>query len=595
MYDDEEEILDEQQDVIVEDNQYIDNNKIYKEKRNNIIINSRNGRKKHSQLPSRSLNNQNIDNHKTNLKNKDQKANDYSISRPSNLRTINNSPKLPLLNKPIASITSKEESHIKTSSVAVKALKNPITRKIILIAIPIFLVLLLILFVAASLGGDNYGNGRLATKGYYVSPCQDITVIFTDKKNNYEVTGTGTYDLETYVAGVIAGEVGFLGSLEVDKTFAIAARSYGLANANNCVIESSDRKQVFRELTNSPTDKLAIQAAEETKGQVLLSNNELASSQYDAFACIDKDDNYYTISQANQKIPIEWVNSKINPSSMPEWFICNGRENLKNHHGNGLSQYGSLYLATEHNYKYDQILNFYLGDNFTISTNGISSSIANLDIKVTKNASYSLDMPIEDFLISKGSSLNDYNNYIKNSVIEAGSGTREGVVTAAVAMINYLYDNYDAKLPYYWKGKEDSMGLSTNIGTYKQSMSPSGNLYYYQSFDCSGFVSWAIRNGGFNFSKLGSNDFYSKFSNNSCNVTESSCIGKPGDLIWCDGHIQLIIETDEESGKYIIADSTDYGVTMREQGINDIINQKTTKVLFLDNYYNDRSNVNLNY
>ena len=173
-------------------------------------------------------------------------------------------------------------------------LQNPAAKKIMIniaiIAIPIILLLVLILCIVAAISGTD--SSSIAMGGYYSMRCPEVTVIFTDKKNGYAVTGTGTYSLEEYVAGVVAGEVGFLGSIEVDKAFAVAARTFLLTHDDGtCTIESSDRRQVFRELTESPTDILAMQAAEETAGQVLLSNNELYGTQYDAFACIAKDDN----------------------------------------------------------------------------------------------------------------------------------------------------------------------------------------------------------------------------------------------------------------------------------------------------------------
>ena len=44
----------------------------------------------------------------------------------------------------------------------------------------------------------------------------------------------------------------------------------------------------------------------------MIKDNQLYSSiQYDAFACIAEDENYYTISQGNQKVPKSWIDSKI--------------------------------------------------------------------------------------------------------------------------------------------------------------------------------------------------------------------------------------------------------------------------------------------
>lgn len=491
-----------------------------------------------------------------------------------------------------ASLTSKDSSNKSKFSVS-NVIKKKIAFKATLIILPIAILMFIIMYIIAAISGDK-DNKKIAMGSYYSMRCPEVTVIFTDKQNGYEETGVNTYPLEEYVAGVVAGEVAFLGSLELDKAFAIAARSYLLTHDDDCTIESSDRKQVFRELTDSPTDQLAIQAASETAGQVLLSNNQLVSSQYDAFACIAKDNNYYTISQANQKIPIEWVDARI---SKPSWLICNGRENLQQHHGNGMSQYGGLYLATEKGYTYDEILEFYLGDrDITISRGGFLTSIAGLEVKDTTNSEI-IDDSLQNYLLDKGSSVEEMNEFIYESVSEAGKGTREGVVTAAVSIINYLYDNFNVRLPYYWNGKYEPYGVNMNFGGSAPTSCSSTTCYSRYGFDCSGFVSWAIKNGGYHFSSTSTVGFHNQFSNNSCNVKSESCIGQPGDLInTYNHHVQMIVAVDQESGQYMIAESTggNYGLIMRKQGIHDTYSNDT-KILFMDEFYNNLQNVDENY
>lgn len=476
-------------------------------------------------------------------------------------------------------------------SISTKLLKRK-TKVLFLISSFLIVIVVFIMLIAIISNNDFNSSGGLAINGYYSMTCDEVTVIFVDK--NYQPTHTATYPIEEYVAGVVVGEVAYLGSYEVDKAFAVAARTFFAAHAegNGCTIESSDRYQVFNETKNESATK----AAEETKGQVLLSGNQLLSSiQYDAFACIDEDENYYTISQANQKVPKEWINAKIdknNPKLAP-WFICNGKENLQNHHGNGMSQFGALYLATEQDYKYDQILKFYLGDNVTISSNYITS-IAGLDVKTTTRARNTLNEPISEFLSAKGSNLDQYNNFIKGSVESAGFGTRAGVVTAAVSMINFLYDNFNTKLPYYWGGQAQQYGLPASIGRMQNSAtSPGGYTYYYKSFDCSGFVSWAIKNGGYKLSRLTTRGFDSSFSGDSCNIKDSNCIGQPGDLINSKScHVQMIVSVDEASGKYYVAESTGEGVIMRQWGMHQgNCNSDVTKILHMDSYYNNQNNV----
>ena len=480
----------------------------------------------------------------------------------------------------------------KAKVVIKKAIRKIIIIPLIIIALPILLIFMvfIILFSDESNfdGGSNYGS---ATAGYYPIECEDVTVIFTDKSNNYATTGSGTYSLEDYVAGVIAGEVGQFNNIEVFKEYAIAARTYFLRNESNCTIESSDRKQVFRETSSA----LAKQAAEETKGQVLLdSNGKPISTEYDAFCSIDKDSNYYTIKQKNQKIPVEWVDKQNGIISEWKQGTCAGN------HGRGSSQWGSYYLATERDYNYQQLLNYYYSENnamTSISSPAFTASIANLDIKTTINASNELSQSIESLLSSKGSSLADYNNYIKQSVEEAGRGTRAGVVAGAVAMINYLYDNFDTKLPYYWGGSYQGVGIPNTFGNNTPSSpSPSGKRYQYKSFDCSGFTSWAVKNAGYKINRLNVTGFDNLVGpSNMCDVTNQSCIGQPGDFIsYKRAHIKMIVSVDEPNNRYYVAEATGSGVIITTQGIHERGNE-VTSILHMDSFYNNPNNIDTNY
>lgn len=434
----------------------------------------------------------------------------------------------------------------------------------------------------------SIGNG-VSTGGYYSPRCNEITVIFVDKNNNYAVTNSATYSLDDYVAGVIAAdEVGGFNNLEIYKTFAVAARTFGLKHADdNCSIEGG---QAFKDITSRSTSnhKLIYQAVEETKNEVLLSSsNELYDVHYDAFCSIDKDDNYYTIQQKNQKIPVDWVENHTGIKALWKQGTCAGN------HGMGMSRYGALYLAETQGYTYKDIIDYYFKDeDVRISSKSFITSIAGLDIKETKNVSYKINEPLTKFLESHGSSLEQYNDFIKSSVLTAGVGTREAVVTAAVSMINYLYDNFDAKMPYYWGGKHKGIGISKNFGEYRPSKpSRSGKIYYHISFDCSGFVQWAIINGGFNDPGTGTSHFNSKFFANSCLEKDSNCLGQPGDLINSpNGHVVLIVAVDEASGKYMVAESTGAGVIMQQRNIHSGGN--TTRVLFMDDYYQNEVNTN---
>ena len=498
--------------------------------------------------------------------------------------------------KQIAKEKSKE--YVKTA-----VMKNPVVKKIILISTLVILGALLVVgFVLMILGISNSGLG---IGGYYDLRCDEVTVIFVDKDNNYAPTGTQTYDLEEYVAGVVFAETGNFRDLETYKVFALAARTFVQEMADeSCSIEASARRQAFKDISeiNTEATQMIRQAVEETAGQVLMQNNEIISVRYDAFCACDKTGDYYTLVQQRQKIPKSWADQRASGyTKIPDDLTCDNFNN-KDHdcvmgHGSGMSQYGVLYLSTEEGYTYDEIINFYYGDEVTIGTPYITS-IAGLDIKDTRKAKDVIQTPITEYLNSKGSSLEHMNTFIKDSVNAIGPGTREAVVVAGVSMINFLHDNFNAKLPYDWGGSYNGYGIPSSFGHYSPSAEirgTNGVRTYYNSFDCSGFVSWAIRNGGYKFSRYTTVDFYNAFAKDSCSISSSSCVGQPGDLINSrNSHVELIIGVNEEKGTYFVAQSTGSGVVMNERGMHTG-NGADTRILFMESFYNNEANVDQNY
>ena len=484
-----------------------------------------------------------------------------------------------------------EEAKGEAKSKLVKlALKNPIVRKVIIIIVAIALVVLLLAILVASVVVQEENKG-LATGGYYAMICPEVTVIFVDKNNNYEPIGTETFPLEEYVSGVIRGEVLGLHNIEIYKEMAILARTYIIHRAleHGCTVESSARNQVFRKAEDKPQyAEMVAEAVDATRGQVLLENGEIISAHYDAFCSIAVDDKYYTLKQANQKIPRSWADSQAGIAESWKQGTCAGN------HGMGVSQWGSYYLATEEGYKYDEILKFYYGDNVQIST-GSFSTLVGLEIKDTSNAS-TLYEPLSSYLPKKGGSVEDLNNFIKTNVQNNGVGTRGGVVAAAVSLVNYLYDIGGVKLPYYWNGKYQRIGVNPNFGGYTSS---SAHGQSNAGFDCSGFVSWAIKNGGFNFPGSGTGGMAQYGYGDTCSISDASCIGQPGDLLNSSncgsgiGHVQLIVAVDEAKGVYYIAESS-YGLTIHSVGIHSN-NCGNMHVIHMDNYYNNSANIDYSY
>ncbi len=252
--------------------------------------------------------------------------------------------------------------------------------KIVLFVGGILLVLFLIVLICAVFIAI-FSPGASTTQNYNTNEelnkkinCSQIEVTFMIKvedeaeRAKYETcdgkycintavgnNGVETFPLETYVAGVVSGEVGVLHNEEVWKALAVAARTFVLTHNEDCKIESSDRKQVM--LAGIPAQKFQ-KIAKETEGEVLVDKDgKMINSEYDAFACIEKTDEYYRLNQKGMTIPIEWVDTNF-PNMNSDWTDCE----MKNAHGRGMSQYGALYLAQYYNYSYQDILNYFYGD-----------------------------------------------------------------------------------------------------------------------------------------------------------------------------------------------------------------------------------------
>ena len=510
-----------------------------------------------------------------------------------------------------------KESKLKDKDAALKLpLKLTMIMLIVVILSTFFLFLLLFIVINSFIWWDSSGSGgsggsstSVGTGGVYQMSCSTMAVIKPDNT-------VQTYKENDYIAGVVAAEVGGFVNEEVYKAFAIAARTYGEREAIDhqaCSIKGDASAQAFTDITGSEAEyaKMIYKVVEETESVVLLKNDQVLFSQYDAFCYVEKDSEKYTLSQKRQEIPVSWVEANVynygykncpceakDPNRTDCWDSNNNWTD--GGHGNGMSQYGALYLATEKGYTYDQILAYYYGEDVELSSQkspGITA-IAGLDVKDTTNAQ-ELHEPLSTFLPSRGTSVDDLRQSIKSNVEEVGVGTREGVVVAAVSLVNFLYDNMHVRLPYYWSGEYQQVGINPTFGGKTTPVtSKYGTTFNYAGFDCSGFVSWAIRNGGYNLSRLTTSGFNSRFANDSCVITDSNCIGQPGDLINSrDTHVQLIVAVDEANGKYYVAESTgSLGLIIRQWGMHTPnTNTGQTRILHMDNFYNNKANVDQNY
>ena len=196
------------------------------------------------------------------------------------------------------------------------------------------------------------------------------------------VTSTGqTYDLDTYVAGVISAEASFTvnGKDELGKAWAVITRSYAVAYTNNCTtsIDSSSYTQNFDSSDTTTYKKHAT----ETNGIVITKNNK------DVFGAP------YALSLASDCIPVDGNKCKFkrctvyaddisdctsNGGEVFEFIVPQGIVTYSGGtHAGGIEPYIASYLVSEgnmKNYKYNQIIKAFYGKNANVAKMGGSSS-----------------------------------------------------------------------------------------------------------------------------------------------------------------------------------------------------------------------------
>ena len=209
--------------------------------------------------------------------------------------------------------------------------------------------------------------------------------------------------------------------------------------------------------------------------------------------------------------------------------------------------------------------------------------------------------------------------------------TRAAVVEAARFLtlnfnfrIPYFYENgrlnnyggkehVDAEGRYYHKGLylSESKYDSINPALYGPAMwgcpltnitKANGYGYYVgakypNGLDCSGFISWALYNGGFDVGDTGAgetyrtDDLYDLGEKTTINIEllKSNKV-KVGDLIAYSGHIAMIIGIDEN--KYYIAETLPHlkGVVTKEYPIETILNT-FTHIMLMDDVYKKDGNL----
>jgi len=223
---------------------------------------------------------------------------------------------------------------------------------------------------------------------------------------------------------------------------------------------------------------------------------------------------------------------------------------------------------------------------------------------------------------------------LEHRINTAGYKTRAGVVAAARFLslefpyrIDYFFENgrasdtgvnyADGEGRYYHKGlylhsskfssiKKSFAGPAIwgcPLMNYEDALIWKPNTFMPNGLDCSGFVTWALLNGGFDVGDIGAGE--TPQPNQLTDVGERVKVTKelmesgkvkPGDLINWWGHIGIIIGIDENE-TYYVAESLDsyFGLVVKEYKKVDMPDSWTFIMLMDDVYKQDGNLTNIWY
>ncbi len=207
-------------------------------------------------------------------------------------------------------------------------------------------------------------------------------------------------------------------------------------------------------------------------------------------------------------------------------------------HGRGASQYGLKYFEV-FGYDWESLIKLFYGDisirrlsstleegecqnasfveggnSYSIDSCGVTFEIT--DSNYTKNISGNpLNEPLTDALERNGYSVSCLNGCISQRVNAVGSGTREGVVEAAIGLLEctiemtggftYPYDHRGG-----WIGSDynsditNKLGVNSRWGEYHESATGCQGSKCRLGLNCANFVRWSMCNGGMNLCDKGS-------------------------------------------------------------------------------------------
>lgn len=177
------------------------------------------------------------------------------------------------------------------------------------------------------------------------------------------------------------------------------------------------------------------------------------------------------------------------------------------------------------------------------------------------------ELVVSNEYINENTDLSLYQEQL-NNILETTTGSRNKAVAAAT----FLATSFP-KLPYFWGGGHECsidnlVGINPDWGILDTIIYGGSNYYkvgeqFPYSLDCSGFVTWCLKNANYDINScLGSDDCLSLGDSVSITDTEVLDFTKAGDVGWMDGHVGVVIDVNKVTKEITFAHLSGSGYGM---------------------------------
>lgn len=475
-------------------------------------------------------------------------------------------------------------------------MSNPWLLAVFALVLFLAIILIVILMGADPKTGHNTGyqgtqcsydlNGVVNTGNVSLNDVVVELINCDGRPNNYTVLET--VDFEKYALGVALAQMGEDAPDEAIKAQIIVARNFALTR--NSTMCAEDPENCFYGY-NISTGKIRMRACD--LDQVYW--------DYEKSIYTDESSGVKKYSpEATSETGLLWKTSLTGERRDEVLALARevkGKVLLDNEDkvlkiSSSLAAVNNIFSLAYEGKVYEEILASSYGSNNVNSS--VCSSVGNIDFgdyNLNSDGDSILHKNLATFLSEQGTSLEEFNNIIAKNVNNSGYGTRAGVVAAAVTLVAELGNKYDAKIPYFWGGGH-SGGISEYAdptwGSNSCHIYANSQNYNYCGLDCTGFVSWAIHNGGYNLNSARGN-FYKMDGARKVNLKDDEAVLQAGDLLESKSHVVMVIGVDNDRRQYICVEASG-----NEDGIwftRRSFSPKGYWGVLMDDYYNDGSNV----